>query len=150
MLGSLLVGSQAPAAGVDPTAIVRTNGDAVADSSRPRSSYGASQLRVDGSPRVRTFVRFSVGALPGRISKAELLITAKSASTHPISAFLTSATWSERSLTHQNAPDRGAFVATGQPVEAGRTVAFDVTSAVLESGSVAFLLRTTSSTNVAL
>ncbi|WP_299444946.1 DNRLRE domain-containing protein [uncultured Phycicoccus sp.] len=151
LLAPVIVTASSQAAGAELTTVIATDADAVVDSARPTKNYGASRLlRIDGSPVVRTYLRFSVGALSGEVVKAELLVSTKSATTSSTSVALSSAAWAERTLTYQNAPQPGASFATAAPVKAGGTLTADVTSAVQQPGTVGFVLTTPSSTNVAM
>jgi hypothetical protein len=158
VLGALVVALLTPflvtasaASGAEVTVVVATDADAVADSAHPSRNYGTSKLlRADGSPVVRTYLHFSVGALDGTVLKAELLVSAKSTTASPTSVSTSAATWSERSLTYANAPAPSAPLATAPPVKAGGTLTADVTSAVTAPGSVGFVLSTASPTNFAM
>src|SRR5439155_19426212 len=56
--------------------------DAYVDSSQPTVNFGTNgQIRVDGSPVVRGYLRFDLSAVPGTITGATLRVYATSGST---------------------------------------------------------------------
>jgi hypothetical protein len=83
--------------------------DAYVNASFPNSNYGKnSSLRVDGSPVMRSYLRFTVSGLGGAaIQLAILRIYANSASSTGLSVLaLANNTWSETSLTDANLASR--------------------------------------------
>ena len=83
---------------------------------RRRRRLGATDeelRRVQAPPRRRLTGGAHLPALLGRtaerraVVKAELLVSAKTATTTSTSVALSSATWAERTLTYQNAPQPG-------------------------------------------
>ena len=79
--------------------------DSYVNQSLPTTNYGTStQLRVDGSPFVRSYLRFNVQNLSGRVTRATLRIYANSAaSSGCVANIVGDNTWTETGLTYNNA-----------------------------------------------
>ena len=124
---------------------------AIADSyvtaDTPTTNYGLSTaLRSDGSPILRSYLRFDLGSVQGTITRATLRLL-PNANHSGIEVHRTSnSTWTETSLTYNNAPFfDAAIVASSGALKTGVWSSMDVTSA-LTGGAVNFVLTTTSST----
>ncbi len=126
--------------------------DAYVDSSSPKTNYGsAPQLRVDGSPIIRTYLRFSVSGLTGAVSQALLRLYANSSLNTGITvARVANNTWSESTLTFSNAPAVGSAIKTSGPVSAGAWISLDVTAYVIGNGTFSFVLTSTNPTALSL
>jgi hypothetical protein len=139
----------------DATAATQPPLSSVADSyvsaSATGSNYGTSnQMRVDGSPVIRSYIRFTVPPPPGPVTKATLRVLTKS-KTPAFQVRGTASTWTETSITYANAPAPSSTVTASSPAKAsGVWVALDVTPLVTPlgatGGNVSFTLTTTSST----
>jgi hypothetical protein len=128
---------------------------AVADSyineSSPTTNYGTStQIRVDGSPLVRSYLRFNVQNLTGRITRVTLRIYANSASTVGYDIRLVTNTWSETSINYNNAPPFGSAVSASSPFSSGQWTTVDLTSVITGNGTYNLALTTASSTAISL
>src|SRR5512142_300670 len=99
------VQSAMPAAAVSLTPAA----DAYVDSANPSINYGTrTTLRVDGSPVVRSYLRFNLSGASGPVTQAKLRVYANSASSSGISVWgVSSASWSETAITYANAPALG-------------------------------------------
>jgi len=137
----------------DTKATITPSADSYVTSAVPTGNYGAStSLRVDGSPDVRTLLRFDVPLLAGSVQQAKLRIWANSASSAGIAArSLPSTSWDELTVTYQNAPPMGdVAVGSSGAFSSGAYVDVDVTTLVTESGAVSIGVRTPSSTAISL
>lgn len=124
--------------------------DAYVSSSYPTTNYGTStSLRVDGSPTVRSYLRFSVSNTSS-ISKATLRIYANSALSSGISVNRTGSSWGETTINYGNAPAVGSLVKTSAAVSAYTWISVDVTSYVNANGTFSFALTDPSSTALSL
>jgi hypothetical protein len=153
--------TSAPASVTTPVAPTGTGGtstftpvaDSYVDDSQPSVNFGtATQLRVDGSPVVRSYLRFDPEGLGGSVTSAVLRIWANSAqSTGYRVQAVASTTWGETTITSANAPAMSATV-TGSSgsVATGTWTQVDVTPLVTGAGPVSFGLTTTSSTALSL
>jgi hypothetical protein len=88
--------------------------DAYVSSATPTSNYGAaSKLSVDGSPTIRSYLRFDVRIPAGTAitdARLRLYTTTRSTSTGVSVSAVTDDGWSEGSLTYANAPAVGVVL----------------------------------------
>ncbi len=125
--------------------------DTYVDAGNPTVNYGQSTaLRADGSPDVRSFLRFSVLGLSGAVTSATLRIYANSSQSTGYTVSQATGIWTETGVTYNNQPGAGAAVGTSGPVTGGAWTEVDVTSAVTGSGDVDFVISTTSLTALSL
>jgi acid phosphatase len=127
--------------------------DAYVASDNPGSNYGtATTLRVDNSPIVNSYLRFTVSGLGGQnISQASLSIHANSASSAGLIAkSVSDETWGETTITYSNAPPLGNNVATSSAVASGTWVTMDVSAYVTGEGTYSFGVSTPGSTAISL
>jgi fibronectin type 3 domain-containing protein len=140
---SLLAGAPAASA----AAAFKPAADAYVRADNPKKAYGtAKTLRVDASPRVATYLRFSPSGLSGVVVRATLRLNAKGKlgagiDVHPVA----DTGWSESKVTWANAPSMGATSATSGAVTASGPVDIDVTKLVTGNGPLSLGLTTTDS-----
>ncbi len=84
--------------------------DTYVDSANPTVTHGsATQLRVDGSPLVYSYLRFDLSSVPGTVTGLTLKVYATSSSTGGYAVrSVADNTWSESTLNWNNAPPIGA------------------------------------------
>jgi hypothetical protein len=87
--------------------VFRAVADAYVNELRPYNAYGliSRKLRMDGAPNRRSYVRFDVSGLKGRVTEATLLLYANKGSArgyfvHPVAPV----GWDEASITFASAP----------------------------------------------
>jgi hypothetical protein len=127
--------------------------DSYADSSTPTSNFGTqTQVRIDGSPVVRTFLRFTVAGTSGTVKSAVLRLYANTAQTKGFDVYsVADNTWGETAITATNAPPFGATkLGSSSKIAAGTWQSVDVTSAITGNGTYSFGLSTSSTTAVSL
>ncbi len=127
--------------------------DAYVNASSPGTNYGTlTTLRVDGSPVVDSFLRFSVSGLTGAsISQARLELHANSASTKGITVkAVANNTWGEKTIKYSNMPAMGATLAASAAVSSGAWVSLNVTSYISGNGTYSFGVITPGSTAISL
>ncbi|HEX8099055.1 MAG TPA: DNRLRE domain-containing protein, partial [Actinomycetota bacterium] len=80
--------------------------DSYVNSASPSTNYGGStRLRVDASPKIRSFLRFSVQGISGSVSKATLRLYAVDGSSDGYKVrSVSDTTWGETGITYNNAP----------------------------------------------
>src|SRR5438046_2084423 len=138
-------------AGAATSATVHPDADTYVDSSSPSTNYGTRDLRVDGSPTVNSYLRFTVPSTVGTVVNAQLRVYAKSSqSTGVIVSTVASNTWSETGTTWSNAPAIGTALGSTGAVTTGTWLSVDVTAAVPGSGTYSFALSTAGATALAL
>ena len=107
------------------TATFNPVADSYVDSSNPSTNYGTStQIRVDGSPDVHSYLRFFVSGLNGAtVSQAVLQIYANSSSSAGLTAkSVSDNTWGETSITYNNMPALGSTLSSSSAVSSGTWV----------------------------
>ena len=104
-------------------------GDAYVNESNASANYGSSStLRIDLSPEQVSFLRFDVPYLPGEVLSAQVQIYANTSGNSGYNLHTTSGSWSESSITYNNAPSLGASVGTSGSFGGGSWTAVDITS----------------------
>jgi hypothetical protein len=126
--------------------------DSYVDASNVSANFGTStQIRIDGSPVVRSFLRFNLTGITGTVTNATLRIWANSAQSLGYTAFsVADNTWGETTITNTNAPVFGAQLGNSGAITAGSWTSVNVTSAVTGNGLLSFGVSTTNSTAVSL
>ncbi len=127
--------------------------DAYVNRNRPKTNYGKlSVLRVDNSPKVKSYLRFNVDGLGEQaISKARLFIYSNSGSNKGIAIKkVANNTWGEMSIKYTNAPEMGTTLSSVPVVRGGTWIGLDVTSAVTGENRISFGLITPGSTSINL
>ncbi len=126
--------------------------DSYVDSSNPATNYGsATTLRVDGSPDVRSYLRFNLQGLAGSVTKATLRVYANS----PASAgydvhSVSDNTWLESAITYNNAPAIGTVLGSSGSVSGGTWTNVDITPYITGNGTYNLALTTAGSTAISL
>ena len=119
--------------------------------SSPTNNWGTSStLYVDGSPLVRSYLRFNVtGVTTGTVSKITLRIYANSKSTAGLSVNkVADTTWQETTINYNNAPTLGSTLGSSAAVSATGWVVVDITSALQANGLLSLAVLTTGSTAI--
>ena len=126
--------------------------DSYVDASAPTTNHGTTTtIRVDGSPVVRSYLRFNVAGLTGAATSATLRVWANSAQSTGCDVFgVADNTWAETAITASTAPPFGAKIGSSGAVATGTWTSVNVTSAVSASGPISFGLSTTNSTALSL
>jgi hypothetical protein len=126
--------------------------DAYVSAGAPSTNYGTgATLRVDGSPLIYSYLRFTVGGLTGTVTKATLRIWANSGQTtgYGVSA-VADTSWSETGITWNSAPPIGALAGSSGKVTLGTWTSVDVTSLITGNGTFSLALNTTNDTALSL
>jgi Calcineurin-like phosphoesterase len=124
--------------------------DAYTDDSKATTNYGTStSLRFDGSPIVRSFLKFDLSGVAGTITKATLRVYANTASGSGYSVGGTSTAWTETGITAANAPAVGAAVGSSGAVAANSWTSVDVT-ALISGGQLSLAMSGLNTTAVRL
>ena len=139
----------APHATAATTTLV-PSADARVEEANPGTNYGGSSLRVDAGsgPDVESYLKFSVGTLPGAVTSATLRVFATTGTVDGPAVFTTSTSWSETALTWGSRPARTSAATADKGSIASGWVEFNITSLVPGSGTFSFVLAGTSSDGV--
>jgi hypothetical protein len=134
------------------TSVLAPVADAYVTAAKKNHNYGrASELRADGSPVARSYLRFDVQGLSAPPSRAVLKLHAASRSDVGFDVrAVADASWSESSITYTNAPAAGAVAASSAGFTSGDWVSIDVTSVVRANGALSLALTTPSSSEIKL
>ena len=127
-------------------------GDSYVNASSPTTNYGtATTFRIDGSPIVRTYLRFNVPVLSGTLLRVRLRIYANSNSSSGYTVnSVSNNTWSELTINYNNAPAIGNSAGSSGAFSGGTWTTVDITSPVSGNGVLNLALTTSSSTAVSL
>ena len=126
--------------------------DTYVDSSSPSSNFGsATTMRMDGSPDVHAYLRFTVAGLSGTITQVRLLVHSNNSDSTGIRAWgVSDNTWGELTTNFSNAPALGSQLATTGSFASGVWVSMDVTSYVTGNGTYSFGVTNLSSTAISV
>jgi hypothetical protein len=106
---------------------------------------------VDGSPILRSYLRFNVQGLSGTVNRVTLRIFANSASSSSLVASgVSNNTWTETGINYDNAPPVGSSLGSSSPVTAGAWISIDITAYVTGNGTYNLALTTPGSTAISL
>src|SRR5665811_1752818 len=141
-----------PTSGSGGTYMFSPVADSYVDASAPTTNHGtATTIRVDGSPVVRSFLRFNVAGLGGSVTSATLRVMPTSSQSTGYTAFSVSDnTWGEATIVNANAPPFGASLGASGPATSATWTNVNVTAGVTGNGLVSFGLSTTNSTALSL
>jgi chitodextrinase len=135
-----------------PTNLTITlSADTYVSASSPTTNYGsATTWRVDGSPDLHAYLRFTVQGLNGNpVQHAYLHIYANSSASAGIDAFtVTDNTWGEKTVTYNNAPPLATLLGASGSLPAATWVTIDVTAYITGDGTYSFGIMTPGSTNI--
>src|SRR3954454_16309734 len=134
------------------TATFTPAADSYVDNSLPSTNYGTlTKIRTDGSPVVRSYLRFDVqGWVPGTNRATLRLTPASSINTGLLVTRVADTTWGEKTITASNAPPLGSAIATTAAPKTGVAVSGDGTAAISASGLVSFAVTSNDATAEAL
>ena len=126
--------------------------DSYVNESNTTMNYGmVTNLRVDGSPIIRSYLRFDVQGLSGTITRVTLrLFTNTSSGAGYEVHSVTDNTWNELTINHTNAPAMDGITATSGPFGASAWTTVDMTPLVTGNGSYNLALTTTGGTAFSL
>lgn len=111
--------------------------DSYVNETSPTTNYGSlNSLRTDGSPILRSYLRFNVQGLSGNVSRATLRVFANTASSAGCSASsVSNNTWTESTINYNNAPPVGGALGSSGSFGAGVWINIDVTAYITGNGT---------------
>jgi len=125
--------------------------DTYVNSSYPTTNYGSATVwRVDGSPDVHAYLRFSVQGFGGTpVKHAYLHVFANTSSSAGINALtVADKSWDEHTVTYNTAPALGSLLGSSGSYPSGSWVTFDVSSYITGEGTFSFGITTLGSTSL--
>jgi hypothetical protein len=140
VLGAFIAPSAASAV-TSAKGVIAANDTYVSASARTTNYGSSTTLRVDASPTLKSYIRFTLPTLSGSITKAVLKLTpANTVSAGFDLRAVGSSTWTEGTVTYATAPAIGKDIAhSPSHLSSGVAVSFDVTSTI-KSGLRSFAL----------
>ncbi len=125
--------------------------DTYVDAANPTFNHGTSTtLRLDGSPDVHGYLRFTVSGISGTISQVRLLLFANNSDSSGIRLWsVLDNTWGELTMNYSNAPALGAQIASLGSFAAG-WITLDVTSYITGNGTYSIGVTNLSSTAISV
>ena len=125
--------------------------DTYVNSGSPTSNYGSATVwRVDGSPDLHAYLKFTVSGTGGTpVKHAYLHVFANTSSSAGINALtVADNSWDEHTVTYNTAPALGTLLGSSGAYPAGTWVTFDVTAFVTGDGTYSFGIATTGATQL--
>jgi hypothetical protein len=116
------------------------------------SNFGSSTtLRLDGSPDVHGYLRFTISGFSGTISQVRLLLFANNSDSSGVQAFaVADNTWGELTTNYTNAPALGSLLASSGSFPTSVWVTLDVTSYITGNGTYSIGVTNLSSTAISV
>ena len=126
--------------------------DSYVNEGSPSMNYGgATTLRADASPTVRSYLRFNVQGVSGSITRVTLRIFTNSSSSAGYEVRnVTDNTWTESAINFTNSPAMDGVTATSGAFGTGVWTTVDITPLITGNGPYNIGLTTTSSTAFSL
>jgi hypothetical protein len=119
--------------------------------SSPTANHGGvGALRVDSSPIVRSYLRFDLSRLRGKVTSATLSLGALAANPVGFAVNLARGGWTEDQITYANAPKPGARIGLSGPLSPGVRTSMDATRFVRGRRELDLALVGISSQQIAL
>lgn len=154
---STLIPSNTPTLTPTPTATPPSSGntftfapvaDSYVDELNPTVNNGTSlKVRVDGSPFIRSYLRFDVQGVSGTINRVSLRLYANSSSSVGCEVrSVADNNWGELAINYNNAPAFGNVITSSGPFTAPVWIALDITPLITGNGTYSIALTSTSAT----
>jgi hypothetical protein len=149
LVATTLIGAGMPMrADAAAPAVVEPDADALVDQRSPDTNFGSgATLGADTSPKIRSFLRFTVSGFTVPITQARLRLFVTDQSKNGPEVWAADPVWSETGVTWNDQPARngaGALADVGS-VTAGGYVEWNVSSVVTGNGTFSFALLPDSS-----
>jgi hypothetical protein len=107
-------------------------------------------MRLDGSPDVHAYIRFTISGFSGTITQVKLLLLANNSDSSGLHAWAVSDnTWDEMTINYTNAPALGSQIASIGSFTAG-WITLDVTSYITGNGTYTIGVTNLSSTAISV
>jgi hypothetical protein len=120
--------------------------DAYVSTAHSDSNYGSEPtLRADATPKVRSYLRFRLDGVSGRVVKAKLRLWSPTGDLAGYSVHPVSSGWVERDITSRSHPAADTPVAGSGPFGPGSWSTVDVTRLMNDSPEVSLVVTTRSS-----
>lgn len=126
--------------------------DSYVDASAPNTNYGnLTQIRVDTSPVVNSYLKFTVQGLTSSVASAKLRIYANSSSSAGIKVYgVSNTSWVETGITYSNAPAVGSQIGSLGSFTGGTWITVDITPFITGNGTFSIAIKGANSTAVSM
>jgi len=116
--------------------------DSMVAQSQPTTNYGrTSNLRADGSPEERSYIRFNVQDVGSPVSRATLRLYVRDGSNNgPQISMSNDTSWSETGITGNTMPQAGPAFANLGAESTGTWIEIDVTTQISGNGRFTFVM----------
>ena len=145
--------SQSGTVNASSTPTFKPQADSYVSQSQANKNFGTNKsLRIDGSPLVYSYLRFSVNGIAGStVTKVSLRIYTNSSSNAGFSVHtVADNTWQESQITNKNAPTIGKEIATSKGFSGNTWVTVDITPLLISDGTYSIALTSINSTAINL
>jgi hypothetical protein len=123
--------------------------DAYVSTAHRDANYGTEPtLRVDATPKIRSYLRFRVTKVPGRIVGAKLRLWSPTGDLAGYSVHPVRGSWVERDITSRSRPAADTPVARSGPFGPGSWSSVDVAGLMDHSSEMNFVVTTRSSQTI--
>jgi hypothetical protein len=123
--------------------------DAYISTAHPDSNYGAEPtLRADATPKIRSYLRFRLDGLSGRVVKAKLRLWSPTGDLAGYSVHPVSSGWVERDITSRSHLAAGTPAARSGPFGPGSWSSVDVGPLLDDSQEISLVVRTRGGHNI--
>jgi hypothetical protein len=131
-------------------AVVTPVADTYVSTAHPDANYGTEpNLRADATPKIRSYLRFRLPELSGRIVRAQLRLWSPTGDLAGYSVqTVTSNRWAERDITSRSRPARDTSVARSGPFGPGTWSSADVAGLTDDSQELSLVVTTRSSHSI--
>jgi acid phosphatase type 7 len=155
LAGLTVLAAVAPSSAQAATAVFSPTDDAYVSSAKQNTNYGASsKLSVDGSPTLRSYLKFQITGLPSDASidsaSLRLYATKGRGASFQVHDGVMDLSWSEDTITYATAPSFGSMGISGAIGGTPAWTEVDVKPFVGGNGVTTLVLTTTGSTAIGL
>jgi acid phosphatase type 7 len=128
-----------------PSRTFLAGADAYVQRNQPKANFGtAVRLKFAALPTQRTYLRFDVKGLAGKVTRATLRVhTLRGSPTGYQVWSIQPKAWREHSITYANAPSRSRLIASSGPLKGRAWSAVDVTPLVQANRPLSLVLSST-------
>jgi hypothetical protein len=123
--------------------------DTYVSTAHPNSNYGTEPiLRADATPKIRSYLRFRLDGVSGRVVKARLRLWSPTGDLAGYSVHSVSSGWGERDITSTSRPTADTPVARSGPFGPGSWSSVDVAPLMDDPHEISLVVTTRSSQTI--
>jgi hypothetical protein len=123
--------------------------DTYVSTAHPDANYGTEPtLRADATPKIRSYLRFRLDGLSGRVVRAKLRLWSPTGDLAGYSVHPVGSGWGERGITSRSRPAADTPVARSGPFGPGSWSSVDVGRLLDDARQISFVVTTRSSQTI--